>query len=59
MTATAQGEFIVIAPGREYGASSEAAMWMNAGGNPMGDHNPGNWIQSWRPTYCRRRVRPS
>jgi Domain of unknown function (DUF4352)/Protein of unknown function (DUF2510) len=68
MTATAQGEFIVVtlsvknignepqsyfgqnqqlidASGREYGASSEADTWMNAGGNPMGDINPGNSIQ--------------
>jgi len=68
MTATAQGEFIVVtlsmtnignepqsyfgqnqklidASGREYGASSAADMWMNAGGNPMGDINPGNSIQ--------------
>jgi Domain of unknown function (DUF4352) len=68
MTATAQGEFIVVtlsvhnignepqsyfgqhqklidASGRQYGASSEADMWMNAGDNPMGDINPGNSIQ--------------
>jgi Domain of unknown function (DUF4352) len=69
MTATAQGEFIVItvsvsnigdrpqsyfgnnqkvidASGRQYGANTEADMWMNTGiSGVMGDINPGNSIQ--------------
>ena len=68
MTATAQGEFIVItmsvanigdqpqnyfgqnqkvidASGREYGANSEADMYMNTSNSVMGDINPGNSIQ--------------
>jgi Domain of unknown function (DUF4352) len=68
MTATAQGEFIVItmsvanigdqpqnyfgqnqkvidAKGREYGANSEADMYMNTSNSVMGDINPGNSIQ--------------
>jgi hypothetical protein len=68
MTATAQGEFIVItmsvanigdqpqnyfgqnqkvidASGREYGASTEADMYMNTSNSVMGDINPGNSIQ--------------
>ncbi|MCG5431265.1 DUF4352 domain-containing protein [Mycobacterium sp. MYCO198283] len=68
MTATAQGEFIVLivsvrnvgdeqqsyfgqnqklfdAAGREYGVSSDADLYLNAGGNALGEINPGNSIE--------------
>jgi hypothetical protein len=36
---------LVDASGREYGADSEAGMWMNEEGGIMSDINPGNSIQ--------------
>ena len=36
---------LVDAAGREYGANSEAGLWMNTDDSIMGDINPGNSIQ--------------
>jgi hypothetical protein len=36
---------LIDASGREYGADSEAGMWMNEQGGIMSDINPGNSIQ--------------